>query len=139
MEVHGGAGIHLQPMEVHGGAGIHLQPMEVHGGAGIHLQPMEVHGGADIHLQPVEVHGGADIHLQPVEDPMPEQVDAPEGGCDPRLEQGQRVRSPPPEEEGAAETPGDELTTTPIPRPAKQLVSSQVNPPTSKCLIPLKL
>ncbi|GAB0182501.1 hypothetical protein GRJ2_000715400 [Grus japonensis] len=34
-------------------------------------------------LQPMEVHGGADIHLQPVEDPMPEQVDAPKGGCDP--------------------------------------------------------
>ena len=33
------------------------------------------------------------------------------------LEQGQSVRSPPPEEEGAAETPCDELTTTPIPRP----------------------
>ncbi|XP_049650093.1 AN1-type zinc finger protein 5-like isoform X1 [Accipiter gentilis] len=34
-------------------------------------------------LQPMEVNGGADIHLQPVEDPMVEQVDAPEGGCDP--------------------------------------------------------
>ncbi|GAB0190182.1 AN1-type zinc finger protein 5-like [Grus japonensis] len=34
-------------------------------------------------LQPMEVDGGADIHLQPVEDPMPEQVDAPKGGCDP--------------------------------------------------------
>ncbi|GAB0185878.1 AN1-type zinc finger protein 5-like [Grus japonensis] len=34
-------------------------------------------------LQPMEVHGGADIHLQPMEDPTPEQVDAPEGGCDP--------------------------------------------------------
>jgi len=31
------------------------------------------------------------------------------------LEQGQSVRSPPPEEEGAAETTHDELTTTPIP------------------------
>jgi len=31
------------------------------------------------------------------------------------LEQGQSVRSPPPEEEGAAETACDELTTTPIP------------------------
>ncbi|GAB0180045.1 AN1-type zinc finger protein 5-like [Grus japonensis] len=38
-------------------------------------------------LQPVEVHGGADIHLQPTEDPTLEQVDAPEGGCDPPLEQ----------------------------------------------------
>ncbi|KAK4810989.1 hypothetical protein QYF61_014461 [Mycteria americana] len=34
-------------------------------------------------LQPMEVNGGADIHLQPMEDPTPEQVDAPEGGCDP--------------------------------------------------------
>ncbi|PKU38023.1 hypothetical protein llap_11679 [Limosa lapponica baueri] len=34
-------------------------------------------------LQPTEVHGGTDIHLKPMEDPMPEQVDAPEGGCDP--------------------------------------------------------
>ena len=30
------------------------------------------------------------------------------------LEQGKSVRSPPPEEEGAAETTCDELTTTPI-------------------------
>ncbi|KAK4806844.1 LOW QUALITY PROTEIN: hypothetical protein QYF61_012565 [Mycteria americana] len=34
-------------------------------------------------LQPMEVHSGGDIHLQPVEDPTLEQVDAPEGGCDP--------------------------------------------------------
>ncbi|CAM9906452.1 unnamed protein product [Bubo scandiacus] len=34
-------------------------------------------------LQPMEVNGGTEIHLQPVEDPMPGQVDAPEGGCDP--------------------------------------------------------
>ncbi|GAB0179406.1 hypothetical protein GRJ2_000405900 [Grus japonensis] len=34
-------------------------------------------------LQTMEVNGGADIHLQPVGDPMPEQVDAPKGGCDP--------------------------------------------------------
>ncbi|GAB0183894.1 AN1-type zinc finger protein 5-like [Grus japonensis] len=34
-------------------------------------------------LQPMEADGGADIHLQPVEDPTPEQVDAPKGGCDP--------------------------------------------------------
>jgi len=33
------------------------------------------------------------------------------------LEQGQSVRSPPPEEEGAAETTCDELTATPIPHP----------------------
>ncbi|KAM9591242.1 uncharacterized protein ACIBXB_006115 [Morphnus guianensis] len=34
-------------------------------------------------LQPMEVNGGADIHLQPLEDPTPEQVDVPDGGCDP--------------------------------------------------------
>ena len=33
------------------------------------------------------------------------------------LEQGKSVRSPPPEEEGAAETTCDELTATPIPCP----------------------
>ncbi|GAB0208290.1 mitochondrial enolase superfamily member 1 [Grus japonensis] len=31
----------------------------------------------------MEVNGGADIHLQSVEDPTPEQVEAPEGGCGP--------------------------------------------------------
>ncbi|GAB0186021.1 zinc finger and BTB domain-containing protein 5 [Grus japonensis] len=42
-------------------------------------------GGGDAPgaLQPVEVHGGADMHLQPMEDPMPEQVEAREGGCGP--------------------------------------------------------
>ncbi|GAB0183513.1 AN1-type zinc finger protein 5-like [Grus japonensis] len=34
-------------------------------------------------LQTMEVNGGADIHLQPMEDPTPEQVEAPERGCDP--------------------------------------------------------
>jgi len=38
-------------------------------------------------------------------------------GWDSTLETGQSVRSPPPEEEGAAETRCDELTVTPIPRP----------------------
>jgi len=33
----------------------------------------------------------------------------------PRLEQGKSVRSPPPEEEGVAETTCDELITVPIP------------------------
>ena len=37
------------------------------------------------------------------------------------MEQGKSVRSPPPEEEGAAETTCDELTTTPIPRPPAPL------------------
>ena len=35
------------------------------------------------------------------------------------LEQGKSVRSPPPKEEGAAETMCDELTTTPIPIPLR--------------------
>ena len=34
-------------------------------------------------LQPTEVNGGADLHLQPGEEPTPEQVDAPEEGCEP--------------------------------------------------------
>jgi len=34
-------------------------------------------------LEPMEVHGGADLHLQPMEDTTLEQIDAPEGGCDP--------------------------------------------------------
>ena len=33
------------------------------------------------------------------------------------LERGQSVRSPPPEEEGSAETTCDERTVTPIPHP----------------------
>ncbi|GAB0193186.1 zinc finger and BTB domain-containing protein 5 [Grus japonensis] len=39
--------------------------------------------GPAVPLQPMEDDGGTDIHLQPVEDPMPEQVETPEGGCDP--------------------------------------------------------
>jgi len=35
----------------------------------------------------------------------------------PVLEQGKSVRSPPPEEEGTAETTCEELTTAPIPHP----------------------
>ncbi|KAJ7396065.1 hypothetical protein BTVI_148878 [Pitangus sulphuratus] len=34
-------------------------------------------------LQPMEVHGGAEIHLQPMEDSTLEQLDVPEGSCDP--------------------------------------------------------
>ncbi|GAB0186401.1 hypothetical protein GRJ2_001105400 [Grus japonensis] len=108
-------------------------------GAEIPLQPMEkTMVRQAVPLQPMEVNDGADIHLQPVEDPTPEPVDAPEGGCgpmgspcwsrllagpvdlwreEPTLEQGKRARSHPPEEEGAAETTCDELTTTPIPHP----------------------
>ncbi|GAB0206075.1 AN1-type zinc finger protein 5-like [Grus japonensis] len=58
-----------------------LQPMEVHGGAEIPLQKTMVRQA--VLLQPKEVHGGAEIPLQPVEDPRPEQVETPEGGCDP--------------------------------------------------------
>ncbi|GAB0183943.1 zinc finger and BTB domain-containing protein 5 [Grus japonensis] len=36
---------------------------------------------------------------------------------DPKVEQGKNVRSPPPEEEGVAETMCDQLTITPIPHP----------------------
>ncbi|GAB0188779.1 AN1-type zinc finger protein 5-like [Grus japonensis] len=54
------------------GAEIPFQPMVRQA---VPLQP--------IPLQPMEVNSGADIHLQPIEDPMPEQVDVPEGGCDP--------------------------------------------------------
>ncbi|GAB0208755.1 AN1-type zinc finger protein 5-like [Grus japonensis] len=89
-------------------------------------------------LQPMEDDGGADIHLQPVEDLTPEQVEKPKGGCDPvgslrwskllagpvdlwrkepTLEQGKSGRSPPPEDEEAAETTCDELTVIPIPCP----------------------
>ncbi|GAB0207243.1 EH domain-containing protein 4 [Grus japonensis] len=34
-------------------------------------------------LQPMEDDGGAYIQLKPVEDPTPEQVEVPKGGCDP--------------------------------------------------------
>ncbi|KAK4815368.1 hypothetical protein QYF61_001356 [Mycteria americana] len=52
--------------------------------AEIPLQPMvKTMVRQAVPLQPMEVNGGADIHLQPVEDPMPEHVDMPEGGCDP--------------------------------------------------------
>ncbi|GAB0180306.1 AN1-type zinc finger protein 5-like [Grus japonensis] len=34
-------------------------------------------------LQPMEDDGEQRFHLQPVEDPTLEQVEAPEGGCDP--------------------------------------------------------
>ena len=53
-------------------------------GAEILLQPMvKTMVRQAVPLQSREVNGGADIHLQPMEDPTPEQVDAPEGGCDP--------------------------------------------------------
>ncbi|KAK4822884.1 hypothetical protein QYF61_021103 [Mycteria americana] len=53
-------------------------------GAEIPLQPVvKTMVRQAVPLQPMEVHGGADIHLQLVEDPTPEQVDVPEGGCDP--------------------------------------------------------
>ncbi|GAB0206066.1 hypothetical protein GRJ2_003072200 [Grus japonensis] len=50
----------------------------------IPLQPLEkTMVRQAVLLQPKEVHGGAEIPLQPVEDPRPEQVETPEGGCDP--------------------------------------------------------
>ena len=42
------------------------------------------------------------------------------------LEQGKSVRSPPPEEEGAAETTCDELIATSIPRPPVPLQREEV-------------
>ncbi|GAB0184620.1 hypothetical protein GRJ2_000927300 [Grus japonensis] len=52
--------------------------------AEIPLQPMEkTMVRQTVPLQPMEVNGGADIHLQPVENPTLEQVETPEGGCDP--------------------------------------------------------
>ena len=42
------------------------------------------------------------------------------------LDQGKSVRSPPPEEEGEAETMCDELTATPVPRPPVALRGKEV-------------
>ncbi|GAB0204021.1 epimerase family protein SDR39U1 [Grus japonensis] len=53
-------------------------------GAEIPLQPVvKTIVKQAVPLQPMKVDGGADIHLQPAEDPTLEQVDVPEGGCDP--------------------------------------------------------
>ena len=53
-------------------------------GAEIPLQPLvKAMVRQAVPLQPREGNGGAEIHLQRVEDPMPEPVDVPEGGCDP--------------------------------------------------------
>ncbi|GAB0178026.1 acid sphingomyelinase-like phosphodiesterase 3b [Grus japonensis] len=52
--------------------------------AEIPLQPLEkTMVRQAVYLKPMEENAGADIHLQPMEDPTPEQVDAPKGGCDP--------------------------------------------------------
>jgi len=45
---------------------------------------------------------------------------SPLGGT-PCLEQGKKLRNPPPEEEGAVETRCDELTATPVPHPSAPL------------------
>ncbi|OPJ67042.1 hypothetical protein AV530_016966 [Patagioenas fasciata monilis] len=51
-------------------------------GAEIPLQPMvKTMVSKAVPLQPVEVNSGADICLQPMGNTMPEQADAPEGGC----------------------------------------------------------
>ena len=53
-------------------------------GAEIPLQPTEeTMVRQAVPLQPMEVHGAAGLHLQPMEDLTLEQVDVPEGGCDP--------------------------------------------------------
>ncbi|GAB0178094.1 epimerase family protein SDR39U1 [Grus japonensis] len=53
-------------------------------GAEIPLQPLEkTMVRQAVPLQLMGADGGTDIHLQPMEDPTPEHVKAPEGGCDP--------------------------------------------------------
>ncbi|GAB0178670.1 junction-mediating and -regulatory protein-like [Grus japonensis] len=74
-------------------------------------------------VQPMEIHSGADICLQPMEDPTLEQS-VPEGlhpmeGT--HAGAGAECEESSPEEEGAAETVCDELTTTPIPHPSVPL------------------
>ncbi|OPJ68498.1 hypothetical protein AV530_006126 [Patagioenas fasciata monilis] len=49
----------------------------------IPLLVVKIHGEGGCPSVITEVHSGADIHLQPMEDPMVEQVGAPEGGYDP--------------------------------------------------------
>jgi len=113
-----------------------------HGGADLHPQPME-----DPTLEQGVTEGGCDPVGSPRrsrilagamapwrEEPTPEHVCWqnlwPYGGpmleqfmedCllwkGPTLEQGKSVRSPPPEEEGVAESSCDELTAGPVPRP----------------------
>ncbi|KAK4823757.1 LOW QUALITY PROTEIN: hypothetical protein QYF61_006053 [Mycteria americana] len=124
-----------QPMEVNGGADIHLQPMEDPTPEQVDMSK----GGCD----PVGSQHWSRLLAGPVnpwgEEPMLEQgptleqfvkncspwegltlekfmEDSVSHGRDPTLEQGKSVRSPPPEEEGAAETTSDELTATSTPR-----------------------
>lgn len=53
-------------------------------GAEIPLQlVVKTLGRQAVLLQSMEANQGAEIHLQPVEDPMLEQVNVPEEGCDP--------------------------------------------------------
>jgi len=53
-------------------------------GAEIPLQPMEKTTVRQaVPMQPMDVHRGTDTHLQPVENPMLEQVNVPEAGCEP--------------------------------------------------------
>ena len=53
-------------------------------GAEIPLQPLEkTMVRQAVPLQPMGDGGEQRFHLQPMEDPTPEQVETPEGGCDP--------------------------------------------------------
>ncbi|GAB0183371.1 hypothetical protein GRJ2_000802400 [Grus japonensis] len=53
-------------------------------GPEIPLQPVEkTMVRQAVPLQTMEVYSGANIHLQPMEDITLEEVEAPEGGCDP--------------------------------------------------------
>jgi len=134
----------LQPTEVHGEAEIHLQPVEdlmpnkvvtsreAHAGEGS-WQDLRTNGKsspswsrfAGRSCGPAGDMCWSSLFLKdctPWEGPMLKQFMkscSPWEG--PRLEQGQSVRSPPPGEEGAAETTRDELTTAPIPHPPAPL------------------
>ena len=74
-------------------------------------------------MQLVEVNGGADTHLQPMEDPTLEQVNVPEGSCEPMLEQvlWQDLWEGPTQKQKSMrrkeQQKRDELATTPTPCP----------------------
>uniref|UniRef100_A0A663N2X0 C2H2-type domain-containing protein n=1 Tax=Athene cunicularia TaxID=194338 RepID=A0A663N2X0_ATHCN len=71
---------------------------------------------------PVEPHGGADAPPEPLGGTQVggRSWRTVSRGREPPAEQGRSVRSPPPEEEGAAETTGDGVTPSPIPAPEQK-------------------
>ncbi|GAB0186735.1 AN1-type zinc finger protein 5-like [Grus japonensis] len=136
----------LQPMEVDGGEDIHLQPMEdpmleqvetpkggcdpvgsprwnrlLAGPVAPWKEEPTLEQSAPEGLHPVgEIHAGAvreELQHMGKDSRWRSLWRTVSRGRDPMLEQGKSVRSPPPEEEGAAETACDELTTTPVPHP----------------------